>query len=117
MELTLNLPTNYVEIEQEEMMYLDGGAYCVNEGWGSWYVHFTKSDLQNIAVALKVGQGVSYVLSGILALAGAAKFAAVTAIAGTIAGVASWVFKQLAKTNGLRVYFKAYVIANWVRTY
>ena len=25
MELTMNLPRNYVEIEEEEMMYLDGG--------------------------------------------------------------------------------------------
>ncbi|MFR1297622.1 MAG: hypothetical protein ACLSBH_20575 [Coprobacillus cateniformis] len=26
MELTMNLPRNYVEIEEEEMMYLDGGS-------------------------------------------------------------------------------------------
>lgn len=28
MELTLNLPRNYVEIEEEEMLYLYGG-----DGW------------------------------------------------------------------------------------
>lgn len=27
MEMTLRLPNNYVEIEEEEMMYLDGGTY------------------------------------------------------------------------------------------
>ena len=27
MEITLRLPQNYVEIEEEEMMYLDGGEY------------------------------------------------------------------------------------------
>ena len=27
MEMTLNMPQNYVEIEQEEMMYLEGGWY------------------------------------------------------------------------------------------
>ena len=26
MEMTMNLPRNYVEIEEEEMMYLDGGT-------------------------------------------------------------------------------------------
>lgn len=27
MKMTLRLPNNYVEIEEEEMMYLDGGTY------------------------------------------------------------------------------------------
>ncbi|MEG0094364.1 MAG: hypothetical protein RR673_09780 [Erysipelotrichaceae bacterium] len=30
MEMILNLPKNYVEIEEEEMMYLDGGVYVNN---------------------------------------------------------------------------------------
>ena len=29
MEMTLRLPQNYVEIEEEEMMYLDGGGKLV----------------------------------------------------------------------------------------
>ena len=32
MELTMNLPRNYVEIEEEEMMYLDGGSMTMDYG-------------------------------------------------------------------------------------
>ncbi|MFR7590796.1 MAG: hypothetical protein ACLUVC_05075 [Longibaculum sp.] len=30
MEMTMNLPRNYVEIEEEEMMYLDGGGIPIS---------------------------------------------------------------------------------------
>ncbi|MEG2909912.1 MAG: hypothetical protein RR945_11865 [Erysipelotrichaceae bacterium] len=30
MNMTLQLPNNYLEIEEEEMMYLDGGARYYN---------------------------------------------------------------------------------------
>ncbi|MFR7590793.1 MAG: hypothetical protein ACLUVC_05060 [Longibaculum sp.] len=42
MEMTMNLPRNYVEIEEEEMMYLDGGwfsssVFCRNmRGINNW---------------------------------------------------------------------------------
>ncbi|MFR7590800.1 MAG: hypothetical protein ACLUVC_05095 [Longibaculum sp.] len=36
MEMTMNLPRNYIEIEEEEMMYLDGGFQVYN-----WIVSLT----------------------------------------------------------------------------
>ena len=32
MEMILKMTQNYVEIEQEEMMHLDGGGYWTHEG-------------------------------------------------------------------------------------
>lgn len=45
MEMTLNLPREYVEIEEEEMMYLDGGVKTYYNWWGT-STKISKSECQ-----------------------------------------------------------------------
>jgi len=112
---TMILPTIYVEIEQEEMMYLDGGVYCVNEGWGSWYVHFTKSDCGTISA---ITGGIAFIsgrVSSMLTKGGAATYGAIAKITQGVLALVSGLFLYAYYNNGLRVYFKAYVIPNWFK--
>ena len=53
MEMTLNMPQNYVEIEQEEMMYLDGGWKTYSNWWGL-STKITKSECSKIAAGASV---------------------------------------------------------------
>ncbi len=56
MEMTLKLPQNYVEIEEEEMMYLDGG-------WNLQNVRNNAIGLSGVAWLGWVGRGILRVIS------------------------------------------------------
>ena len=93
MEMTLRLPNNYVEIEEEEMMYLDGGwSITINRStvnaaaaaiWG-WYGVFEKLSKTQIA-----GKIASYSFSFAKAVMAKAGFGAftITTLAWALAGI------------------------------
>lgn len=103
MEMTLNLPKNYSEIEEEEMMYLEGGSYWKHVGHAEWTYTFTRTDFNKIAAAVSLGTSVA------AAIAKWAPDPEIKGLAGTIAAVgsiASAFFTYLgANTNGFRIYF------------
>lgn len=75
MKMTLQLPNNYVELEQEEMMYLDGGA-SLNTTAGAARNSLNVISTASTAAAVLAGAGalvgsfVSRVVGGILAAIG-----------------------------------------------
>ena len=63
MEMALQLPNNYVELEQDEMMYLDGGASVITTAAAARNSFNTLSTAATTGVALSAGLGL---LGGIL---------------------------------------------------
>lgn len=77
MEMTINLPRNYVEIEEEEMMYLDGGD---GKNFAKNIYGIAKS------AALKRAAGIP----SMAALAKIGYWTAVTTYPAAVAKIASW---------------------------
>lgn len=100
--MILNLPRNYVEIEEEEMMYIEGGGYWTHVGHAEWTYTITPREFANMAAAVGVGLAVS------AAIAKYAPDATIKAAAGAIAtlgGVGAALLTAAACTNGFRIYF------------
>lgn len=84
-KMEMVLPRNHVEIEQEEMMYLDGGASTTHHWWGM-STTMSKTESVNLqyylSQATKFGYGGSTIaggIAGILAIS-------VTGIGAIVAG-------------------------------
>lgn len=103
MEMTMNLPRNYVEIEEEEMMYLEGSArrYSGTRGWAVAGVlaaagygmmafgRYIKKAVGPFIKAVLSGGPIAWIGVGLSALGVAAIYYAGSCFAGA-AGAASW---------------------------
>ena len=102
MEMILELPYNYVEIEEEEMMYLDGGDYFYKrqEQWWGVRVFYTK------AKATQMAKDMRYVV-GMWGLGGLTPASALGFLAGL---VTEWVREDIAEAASKAT---SYVQINW----
>ncbi len=87
MEMTLKLPQNYVEIEEEEMMYLDGGWSWSTLGRNLNNLRIRYSSVSRALVGSGISVGSIYkMMRGIAPLA----YSKIAAILGSITA-ANWV--------------------------
>ncbi|SUY48071.1 Uncharacterised protein [Clostridium putrefaciens] len=80
----LQLPNNYVEIEREEMEYVDGGAYLSNAGLRSVLLACALNPVGATILGLAYWKAVSFVTAKFTLLC--AKLGSVGGIAGSIIG-------------------------------
>lgn len=91
----LRMPLCYVELDTEEMEYLDGGAYV----WSS----LDSSTCYEIALNLRTVGTVYGVASRFLKKIGLGNFGVAFAVAGLIVGAGSWYFRDGARRGGINI--------------
>lgn len=89
MELSLNLPAQYVDIEQEEMMYIDGGATYYSNWWGHC-IKLTKAECR----LLNKGTSLTAICATLMKTPASAIVAAAAGVVGVMAQIG-------AENNGL----------------
>ena len=93
MEMTLRLPSTYVDVERDEMEYVDGGFSWTNTWYGS-QIYLNERDLDIIADVMTAAAWAGATFSGYcwMISAGLAvpTFGMGAALAGTIASVAAF---------------------------
>ncbi|MHC1685302.1 MAG: hypothetical protein AB6733_20585 [Clostridiaceae bacterium] len=65
--MALNLPMNYVEVDRDEMEYVDGG-FSVSTQWYGVRASFTEYETQLIVKTLNAGAGISAVVGTLAAM-------------------------------------------------
>lgn len=98
------LPMNYAEIEQEEMMYLDGGAIPKKRVWG---ISITMSAAESRSVQYYLGQaqvlgyGIGTIAGGLAAILAITTAGLGSIIAGSVGimGVTVGVYAHLMKNS------------------
>lgn len=93
MEMILNMPNNYLELEDEEMMYLDGG----------WSITISATKCNRIAAVAAMGAGLAGTVGGILGLASCGLGASIAAVVAGIASLISGYFWLAGSYNGVKV--------------
>lgn len=98
MEMALQMPSNYVEVTEDEMMYVDGGGFV------GFVVHLSSKvrDMGAIAGGAFVGGVVGW-YSKELAASGPWGAGAAATITATAAGVAGYAIKKGLKTVNIGV--------------
>jgi len=105
MEMTLRLPNNYVEIEEEEMMYLDGG-YWTHVGHAEWTWTIDARACTILAAYAVAGATISELL-GKIGVPYAKQVATIFELSSAIFGIVA------AHGGEIRIYFHTMV---WGRT-
>ncbi|MGF0110758.1 MULTISPECIES: hypothetical protein [unclassified Clostridium] len=77
-EYALQLPNSYVDVDRDEMEYVDGGG-SVSEHWWGYAINLNVSECKELKYAFKTGRNIGIVLSGIAGLA--------NPLVGTLAGI------------------------------
>lgn len=93
MEMILNMPNNYLELEDDEMMYLDGG----------WSITISATKCNRIAAVAAMGAGAAAAIGGILGLASYGLGAAIAAVVAGIATVISGYFWLAGTYKGVKI--------------
>jgi hypothetical protein len=89
--MTLQLPMNYVDVDREEMEYVDGGS-SITQRWYGYDVYFTASQCDDLAAACAEGCVTEATIAGICGFACASVAAAPVAVPLGIASlIDSWI--------------------------
>lgn len=101
MELTLKMPTNYKEIDEEEMMYLDGGLYFSNGALKSigWAICSNTYNVYALSNAVKYAT--AYIGAKLAAITGPVGWAIAGAIGAWVVSNA-WTFAERASSALIR---------------
>lgn len=91
----LRMPLGYVEVNDEEMEYLDGGAYV-------WSTVSSDYCLQ-IATILSRGASACVVASVFCGVLGRGSFAVAYAVGAILCNVGSWYFIDAARRGGINI--------------
>jgi len=57
----LQLPNSYVDIDNDEMEYVDGGAYATSHWW-EYAINLNESECEDLIYYLRTGKNVFYAL-------------------------------------------------------
>ena len=111
----LQLPNSFVEIDKEEMEYVDGGV-SVSKSWSGFQVTLSSGECADTAAVLAGGSVTAATISGVLGLTGVGiPYAIALAIGSGIMGLGSAYMWYCSNKNGF--YFKYNFVGanNWGR--